>query len=355
MNKIMAPLREIIKPYAPALEAEMRALVEEPPNPRLARFYDMLAYHMGWRDANLRPADQRTGKWIRPAMCLLACEAAGGDWKRAVPAAAAIELTHNFTLIHDDIQDGDAERRGRPTVWKLWGVPQGINAGDALFVLAHTALDDLHQHGYDAATIRHVYRSYDQACLRLVEGQYLDISFEDRLDVGVDEYLMMIAGKTAALLSTSLEIGARLATGDGRIVHAYREFGEELGLTFQIVDDVLGIWGDEAVTGKPAGNDLRRKKKSLPVVYTLQQETGDAGPLHTLYQKETLTEKDVDAALDILERAGAREYARDLARKHRQRAMRVLAKTAVLAETAIENPAQSRLRGLATFLIEREF
>lgn len=349
MDRIGESLQDIIAPYVPALEAEMRALVDESRDPRLARFYGMLAYHMGWRDAQLRPVDQRTGKMIRPAMCLLACEAAGGDWRGVVPAAVALELTHNFTLIHDDIQDGDTERRGRPTVWTVWGVPQAINAGDGLFVLARRALHRLHRHAFNPATVRYVYQAYDAACLQLVEGQHLDIEFEKRLDVSVDEYLAMVAGKTAALLAVSLEIGARLATPDAKIVDAYRQFGEELGLTFQIIDDILGIWGDEAVTGKPAGNDLRRKKKSLPVVYTLQQEAGDTGPLHMLYQKETLTEEDVDAALDILEQAGAREYAEDLARKHRQRAMRVL------AETGIENPAQSRLRSLADFLIEREF
>lgn len=350
MNRIEASLQEVIKPYAPALEAGMRSLVEEPPTPRLARFYDMLAYHMGWRDAELRHVDQRTGKWIRPAMCLLACEAAGGHWERAVPAAVAIELTHNFTLIHDDIQDGDAERRGRQTVWTLWGVPQGINAGDALFVLAHTALHPLHHGEFDPATIRHVYEAYDQACLRLVEGQYLDISFEDRLDVGVDEYLTMIAGKTAALLAASLAIGARLATSDERIVDAYREFGEELGLTFQIVDDILGIWGDKAVTGKPAGNDLRRKKKSLPVVYALERELVEANqPLHALYRQDTLAHADVEAALDILGEAGARRYAEDLAQQHWQRAVDILSKT------GIENTAQSQLRNLARFLVEREY
>lgn len=328
----------------------MHALVYEAPAPHLTRFYGMMAYHLGWRDAELRPANQRAGKWIRPALCLLACEAAGGDWKRAVPAAAALELTHNFTLIHDDIQDGDTERRGRPTVWALWGVPQAINAGDGLFVLARIALHRLHRHGFDPATIQHVYQAYDEACRRLVEGQYLDIDFEQRLDVSVDEYLTMISGKTAALLAASLEIGARLATDDATVVDAYRQFGEELGLAFQIVDDILGAWGDEAVTGKPAGNDLRRKKKTLPVVYALEREAaGDEQPLRTLYQRDTLSDADVATALRLLEQAGARRYAEDLAQQHWQRAVDIL------AAMEIDNPAQGRLRILAKFLVEREF
>ena len=350
MKTIGSPLQNILEPYAPALEAEMRALVDEAPSPHLARFYGMLAYHLGWRDAELRPANQRAGKWIRPAICLLACEAAGGDWRRAVPAAAALELTHNFTLIHDDIQDGDTERRGRPTVWTLWGVPQAINAGDGLFVLARTALHRLHRHDFDPTTIEHVYRIYDEACRRLVEGQYLDIDFEQRLDVSVDEYLAMISGKTAALLSASLEIGARLATDDLAVVTAYREFGEDLGLTFQIVDDVLGAWGDENVTGKSAGNDLRRKKKTLPVVYALEREAAaDEQPFRTLYQQDTLSDAGVEMALQLLDQAGARRYAEDLAQQHWQRAVDTL------AEIGIDNPAQGRLRALARFLVEREF
>ncbi|MFQ5342339.1 MAG: polyprenyl synthetase family protein, partial [Anaerolineae bacterium] len=322
----------------------------EVPSPHLARFYGMMAYHLGWRDAELRPANQRAGKWIRPAICLLACEAAGGDWTRAVPAAAALELTHNFTLIHDDIQDGDIERRGRPTVWTLWGVPQAINAGDGLFVLARTALHGLHRHNFDPATIERVYRIYDEACRRLVQGQYLDIDFEQRLDVSVDEYLAMISGKTAALLAASLEIGARLATDDATVVDAYRQLGEELGLAFQIVDDILGAWGDEALTGKSAGNDLRRKKKTLPVVYALEREAAaDEQPFRTLYQQDTLSDADVETTLRLLEEAGARRYAEDLAQQHWQRAVDTL------AEIGIDNPAQRRLRDLARFLVEREF
>lgn len=350
MSKTDSLLQQIVQPYLSAIQAEMRAVVERPHTPHLAPFYGMIAYHLGWRDAQLQPASQRTGKWIRPVMCLLACEAAGGDWEWAIPAAAALELTHNFTLVHDDIQDGDVERRGRPTVWKLWGIPQAINVGDGLFILARIALYRLERYEFDLATIQHVYRVYDEACLRLAEGQYLDIDFEQRLDVSVDEYLAMIAGKTAALLAASLEIGSRLATDDPQIVGAYRQLGEELGLAFQIIDDILGAWGDSTVTGKPAGNDLRRKKKTLPVVFALEQEaTAEKRRLHALYQQEMLTDADVEFALQLLEETDARRYAEDLARQHWQRAMDILART------GIDNPAQRRLRTLARFLVEREF
>jgi geranylgeranyl diphosphate synthase type I len=340
----------IVAPYAPAIEAEMRSLVEESARQQTDTLYHMLAYHLGWRDADLRPADQRTGKLIRPAMCLLACQAVGGPWGAAVPAAAALELTHNFTLVHDDIQDGDRERRGRPTVWHLWGVPQAINVGDSLFVLAHIALHRLQKADFDVATVNEVRQIFLEACRRLVEGQYQDIGFEDRLDVYVEEYLTMVGGKTAALLSASLAIGARLAAAGPAIVDAYRRFGEELGLTFQIVDDILGIWGDPAVTGKPTGNDLRRKKKSLPVVYVLERETKcQARPLHALYRQAALSEADVKDALDVMAEADARRYAENMATAHARRA------SEILAAMGIQNAAQARLKALAELLTQREF
>ena len=335
--------------YLPAVEAEMRAVVRVPEGP-LHPFYGMMAYHLGWLDAEFRPTEARRGKGIRPLLCLLACEAAGGDWERALPAAAAIELTHNFTLIHDDIEDGDEERRGRPTVWRLWGVPQAINAGDGLFVLARQALHRLVERGVEPRTVVQVLAWYDAACQALCEGQYLDLAFEERTDVTAEEYLQMIRGKTAALLVAALRIGARLGTSDTRLVELYARFGEHLGIAFQLVDDILGLWGDQALTGKPAGNDLRRRKKTLPVVYGLEQETGQSQrPLHALYRQETLSDADVMAALELLERCGARRYVEDLARYHRQRALEIL------DETGIDNPAQQRLRTVARFLIEREF
>lgn len=335
--------------YLPAVEAEMRAVVRVPEGP-LHPFYGMMAYHLGWLDAEFQPTDARRGKGIRPLLCLLACEATGGDWERALPAAAAIELTHNFTLIHDDIEDGDVERRGRPTVWRLWGVPQAINTGDGLFVLARRALQRLVERDVEPHTVVQILAWYDEACQALCEGQYLDLAFEACTDVTTDEYLQMIRGKTAALLAVALRIGARLGTSDMRLVEMYTRFGEHLGLAFQLVDDILGLWGDQAVTGKPAGNDLRRKKKTLPVVYGLEHEAGESQqPLHALYRQKGLSDADVTAALRLLEAYGARRYVEGLARYHRQRALKVL------DETGIDNPAQQRLRALARFLIEREF
>jgi geranylgeranyl diphosphate synthase type I len=316
--------------------------------PSLQPLYTMLRYHLGWVDSAGRPVGNRPGKGIRPAICLLACQATGGDWQRAVPAAAAIELVHNFSLIHDDIEDRDAERRGRPTVWKLWGEAQAINAGDAMFVLSRLALHRLLDHGLPPVQVQAATLAFDRACLALCQGQFLDLSYEDRLDVTADEYLEMVSGKTAALLGLSAQLGALLGAGDPALAETYHRFGAELGIAFQIYDDVLGIWGDESQTGKAAGNDLRRRKKSFPVVYGLSRGAWAAGrSLADLYRQPTLADADVHLALAILDSVAARDHALAVAHAHYQAAL------AALDETDIENEAQDELHELAAFVVSR--
>ncbi|MEI2691836.1 MAG: polyprenyl synthetase family protein [Anaerolineae bacterium] len=242
-----------------------------------AGHYGMLRYHMGWVDPAMQPAVINSGKRIRPVVCLLACAAVGGAVEDALPAAAAVELLHNFSLIHDDVEDNSSTRRHRPTVWALWGVPQAINAGDAMFTLARLALHGVTGRGVVAATALEASAIFDRACLRLTEGQYLDMSFEDRQDVAVEEYVAMIEGKTAALLSASLELGALLGGADEGTRRSLAEFGRGLGLAFQMQDDILGIWGDETITGKSAASDILARKKSLPVVYALARRRGRGG------------------------------------------------------------------------------
>ncbi len=322
----------------PAIEAEMRRVVAASDAPTLTTFYGMLHYHLGWVDADLKPAHFDAGKRIRPVLTLLCCEASGGDWHDALPAAAAVELLHNFSLIHDDIEDGDPLRRGRPTLWKVWGSAQAINAGDALFTLSHMALNNLVARHIPHARVLAVRQRFDQACLALTQGQHLDLSFESQSDVTEAEYLRMIEGKTAALIEAACGIGA-LVTGSERVAH-YEAFGRGLGLTFQIEDDVLGIWGDPQVTGKPAGNDIRNRKKSLPVTYALDRSE----ELRRLYAQ---SEVEVAAAIAELDRVGARKYTEQLAARHHQQALDAL------AATGQDNEATTALRELAHSLLKR--
>jgi len=231
--------------------------------------YGMLAYHLGWQGEGAGP--RATGKRIRPTLLLLTCAAAGGDWKKALPAAAAVELLHNFSLIHDDIQDQSKQRRGRPTLWALHGIAQAINAGDAMFSLAHMSLE-----GLQKTTSRSIYVSaanlLPHTSLHLTQGQYLDLSYEGIEDLSLVSYWPMIWGKTAMLIRACTQLGALIAGAAGRKLKSYLTFGEKLGLAYQVHDDLLGIWGDPNEMGKSAHSDLLSGKKSLPVLYALQQK-----------------------------------------------------------------------------------
>lgn len=323
--------------WMPPLEEEMRAAVGEPAHPSERLFYGMLAYHLGWADAALRPVRSDAGKRIRPMLCLLACAACGGDPAQALPAAAAIELLHNFSLIHDDIQDRSETRRGRPTVWTLWGVAQAINAGDALFAIAHRALWRLRTRGVPADRIVEIAERFDAACLALTRGQHFDLLFEGAERITLEEYLEMIRGKTAALLRAALGIGARLADHPAEDLEA---FGEALGMAFQIQDDLLGIWGDPQVTGKSAADDLQARKKTLPVVLAMERVPGFVERYRDLHTP-------LEALLRDLEGCGARADAEAMVAAFTQQAL------AALDRVALRPPYGQALRELALALLSR--
>src|SRR5215211_6954985 len=233
------------------IQAAMRAAFPEV-QARVAQFYAMQEYQLGWRDEQLAPTHVDPGKLLRPQLTLLACRVAGGDPRRALPLAAGIQLIHDFSLIHDDIEDNSDTRRGRPTVWKLWGLAQGINTGDGMFVVAHLALHQLSQAGTPADVTLEVLKRFDQTILTICEGQFLDLSFEGNLQISEADYLTMISRKTAALSAAAAGLGAIIGGADATTAQALFDFGQNLGLAFQVQDDVLGIWGDPAMTGKPA-------------------------------------------------------------------------------------------------------
>lgn len=334
--------------YLPLIEDEMRRVIGDAPGV-YARHYGMLRYHMGWVDAQMQPAVVNGGKRIRPMLCLLACAAVGGAVDDALPAAAAVEMLHNFSLIHDDVEDDSPTRRHRPTVWALWGVPQAINAGDAMFTLARLALHGVSAGSATPARALEAFAIFDHACLRLTEGQYLDMSFEGRLDVTVDEYLTMIGGKTAALLGASLELGALLGGADQPTRGHLAEFGRNLGLAFQMQDDILGIWGDETVTGKSAASDILTRKKSLPVVYALANPRVGA-ELRARYAQPIQSEA-APAVLELLAQAGAHEYVSRTAQAAHQAALAALAASGVLVDG---NQGGAALLEVAEMLLGRQ-
>jgi len=316
------------------VEAEiLRLAVDRDPSTR--GMYEMVRYHMGLDGSG------SSGKRMRPLLGLLAYASITGEYAPALPGAAAVELGHNFSLIHDDIEDSDRERRHRATLWTLHGIPQAINTGDAVFVLSRIALHRLTELGFSDAKVLRLMRLYDETCLALCEGQYIDIwTGEHDVTMTVDLYYDMIGRKTAALISASIEAGALLATDDEAVITRYRKFGWALGLAFQLNDDVLGIWGREQATGKEP-TDLAKHKKTLPVIYALERATpADRARLEAVYADPEPGADEIAEAMAILERTGAQEYTRSEARRWRDEAIAQLDAAGVVQPAAREKLAQ---------------
>ncbi|HEV8054239.1 MAG: polyprenyl synthetase family protein [Chloroflexi bacterium] len=313
-------------------EAEILSLIERAEDKQTGPLYEMTRYHLG-----LDGERQTRGKRIRPLLGLLAYESIAGDHRRALPGAAAVELGHNFSLVHDDIEDQDIERRHRAALWTVYGVPQSINAGDTLFVLSRLALHRLSELGFSDSKVLALMRLYDETCLALCEGQFIDIWTSEHDDaMSVELYFDMIGRKTAALIAASIRAGAMLATDDENVVESYARFGWALGLAFQLNDDLLGIWGEEAATGKEP-SDLAKRKKTLPVIYAAEH----AGPedrerLSALYAMAQLDGSEVGEVRAILERTGAHEYTRHQARRYRDEALASLDAAGVVTGDARE-------------------
>ena len=314
----MTAINDRLAIYRPHVVREMRDIVGDDPAP----LYSWMRYHLGWEDTQGHPAETSPGKLLRPAALLLAAEALGGEIEQALPAAAAVQLVHDFSLLHDDIEDVSETRRGRATLWTITGIAQAINAGDGMYTLSRLALLRLRDRGLDAQRTLEVITELEHACLRLIEGQQLDISFEDRSTVSHDEYLAMIEGKTAALLAACFAMGAQVAGAPEDSVDAMREFGRQVGLAFQAADDLLGIWGDPAVTGKPVGDDLISRKQTYPVIAAI--ESGEAPALASAYRDHPDAAIDIAALADEIEAAGARAATERLAADQVEAAMSAL-------------------------------
>lgn len=334
------PLEHLAQRYGAAVLAEMELALAQ----RASGLYEMVRYHLGMP----KPGQVRSsgGKSLRPYLCLLSAQACGGDWRVALPAAAALEFTHNFSLVHDDIQDASLQRRHRPTVWRRWGVAQAITAGDSLWSLANHCMGRLAEAGVPADRVVAAYGMLQEACLLLCEGQYLDICFQEQPQVTEAQYLDMIAKKTAALLAASGKLGALVAGAPEGLGASLGEFGHRLGLAFQIRDDILGIWGSDEATGK-VGEDLAQGKKTLPILYA--QQTGAAEALDPLFQPGGPTTSEIVQAQQALEGAGARDYAQAAARSYLEEALSILRPLPLLA------PARDDLAQLAVFLVERDY
>ncbi len=303
------------------------------------------AYHLGMTDAEGNPRNDGAGKALRPALTLLSARAAGVPSEKGVTAAVAVELVHNFSLLHDDIMDGDTERRHRPTAWTVFGVGPAILAGDALLALAQDLLlEDSGPHGVWAA------RCLSVAVQRLIAGQGADLAFEKRDDVGLTECLEMAGDKTAALMSCACSIGAIHAGAAPSLAMGLAGFGAHIGQSFQLTDDLLGIWGAPEVTGKPVQSDLRARKKSLPVVAALNSGTPESAELAELLARpEPLSEEDLSHAAALIEAAGGRQWAEDEADSQLASASKCL------AEAQIPEDVRAEFMAIAEFITARQW
>ena len=336
-------LREELRAAVPALQLQA---------PEQGGLYSMLQYHMGWADAEGSPLSELTaqGKAVRPTLCLFACEALAEEYTRALPAAAALELIHNFSLIHDDIQDGDTERRHQPTVWALWGQPRALVAGNAMRSLADTTALRLTERGIAEDKALMASCLLTESYLEMTKGQCLDLAFESSLEIDLEDYLTMISCKTGALIRCGMEIGALIAADSEAFARAFADCGKFLGLAFQVRDDVLGIWGDGAATGKGVGNDILRKKKSFPIVYAL----GVAGEpakqrLVDVYHKAALDDYDVQDVLTVLDDLNVAGYAHEVTRRNADLALDGV------SQVPLPSWAREEIEELAEFLAARQY
>ena len=342
-SSVVTELPPVFTRHQAVVGAALRAELDG----RTLPIYDSLRYYMGWADVHGTLTHSPEGKRLRPTLCLLACEAVGGDPTDALPAAVAIELVHNFSLIHDDIEDGDRTRHHRPTLWVVWGEPTALVAGNNLLAISDMATQRLRDAGLTTAIkAGHI---LTERYLSMMEGQYLDIAYEGRTDVTVDEYLMMIERKTGALIEGAVELGALVgAGGSGEVVEGLRAVGDDFGRIFQIRDDVLGIWGGPAL-GKPIGADITRKKNSLPVVHVLEHARGgEQRELQRIYAGDKISANDLERVLEVMDGLGTQRWCQAQAETRWSRARKRL------ASLQLSSDATREFLELGEYLLVRE-
>ena len=327
--------------FLPAIEAELISAVAQANGPGLSDLHYMLSYAMGWEGAGAGP--ETRGKRVRPVLVLLTTAAAGGQWQVSLPASSAVELIHNFSLIHDDIEDQSTQRRGRPTVWKQWSIAHATNTGDAIFALAHLELLRLAETLPYPLVIRAA-RLLDRTSLHLTQGQFLDLAYEQRSDLIEADYWPMIEGKTSALLAACTELGAIGALASDETCQAYRQFGISLGLAFQVQDDFLGIWGDSALTGKSNESDLVTGKKTLPVLYGLNKK----GAFYQRWLRGAISPAEAPSIASLLAEEGAQEFTIHLVERLTDQAL------TALAAARPQGDAATALAELSNLLLHRK-
>ncbi len=299
-----APLQSFLRAWRGPIEETLKQYLESP-EPALRHHYGMMEYHMGWVDADMEPRVRAAGKRLRPTLLLLVCAAMGHDPAQALAAAGSMEILHNYSLLHDDIEDLDEVRRHFPTVWKVWGNGKAINAGDGMYACAFRAMLGLQDTDTPPDLTLQSLSLLSRACVQLTEGQFLDLDYEARCHLTLGEYILMVKKKTAALFSTCLEVGALLSRCNERTRLLFGQLGEHFGVAYQMLDDVANLWGETDETGKTSCKDIAQRKKSLPIVLAMSDaELGDC--IRSLYALD-ISQDIAPPVLELLRQRGIRE------------------------------------------------
>jgi geranylgeranyl diphosphate synthase, type I len=331
----------IYEPYYRALEEELREGFAS----RQGFLYDLLRYHLGWTDQRGQLEDNPMPQHFQPVLALVACDALAGDFRRALPVAAAIELVYNFTLVHGEVQAGRIDAQGRPSIWWVWGPAQAINAGDGLHAMGWAAVMRLGQRGITPDRLLRAVETLDRTCLTLCEGQYMDLNFQEQLMVTSKDYYDMIGRKTGALTGCSAELGALASGVDDVVCDQFREMGCSLGMAWQISRDITELWGQRGDGITPS--NILNKKKSLPLIYALENASTSAKrELGSIYMKRVLEAEDVSRIVTILEEVNAREYSEAQARELADQA------TGNLADLDLTEEQREKFRHLGQWALE---
>lgn len=335
---------EAFSRYGPVIQFALRETIGRYEGP----IYSTHRYYMGWITRSGEQIDSPGGKRLRPTLTLLAAEATGGSVDRALPIATALEYVHNFSLIHDDLEDRDRFRHHRPTVWVVWGDAAAIISGNAMLKIADDAAKQLSRQGVSARLATELQHHLVKAYLTMMEGQFLDLWYENEPYVSVAQYSDMVARKTGALIEAAMRLGAGTANARTEDVQAMSEVGVEVGKVFQVRDDMLGIWGGSS-TGKPVGADIKRRKKTLPAIHALNNAKRAAkAKLDSIYRLQPTDDVPVEDVLEIMDETGTHQYCQRICESHWRNAQ------AKLRHISIPQNYLRDLNEVGTYLLERE-
>jgi len=308
--------------------------------------YLPIKYALGIINLDQSKTTNRPGKSLRPLLCVLTYSASGIDYSDFIESSLSLEYIHNFSLIHDDIQDNDDFRHNKPTVWKEWGKAKALTAGNALNNLAYLKLtrDETKLSKNQLTQISEI---LNYATLEMIEGQYLDIHFETEKNITENQYLNMISKKTGALIRASIEIGAIIGNHNSKDIEILNQFGTSLGYLFQITDDILGIWGDSSKTGKPVGSDIINRKKSLPIIHCINELPNNSFiQFDNIYSRDKHETNDVETILDFLNKTNTRFYTYRLAVKYYESCIFYLNQTSITQDQL--NPLKLIIKNLVS-------